>query len=121
MAATAMCDQVLQTLKYSNLNFVVQETPFFAYITSRKSFISGKISRSESSEVSSAPPVNNITEQNEVLETRVSELEVENENYANDLHNISLKLEKAKKELLNAMLEEETASHKHLEENVLEN
>ena len=127
MAATAMCDQVLQTLKYSNLNFVVQETPFSAYITIRKSFISGKISSCESSETSSTSSVKKIAEKNKVLETRVSELEEDNENYAKELHNISLKLEKAKRELSNAMLEKgtsdksKTASDKHLEEKVLEN
>ena len=128
MAAIAMCDQVLQTLKYSNLNFVVQETPFSAYITIRKSFISGKVFNPDSGDISFAPSSKKkITEEKELLETRIRELETENENYASDLHNVSMKLEKAKKELSNALFEKETSdknkrvSDKHLEENICEN
>ena len=55
MAVIAMRDQVLQTLKYSNLNFVALEKPFSAYMTNRKSFISGKVSSPDSAEVSCAP------------------------------------------------------------------
>ena len=34
-----MCGQILVCLKMSNLNYVVKETPYSAYVTIRKKFI----------------------------------------------------------------------------------
>ena len=39
--ADQACDQILTNLRKSGLNFVIQETPFSAYITIRKKFCNG--------------------------------------------------------------------------------
>ena len=110
------CEHVLQCLKVSRLTFSFQETPYSAYITIRKSFIPVKISNPQ---FPASPGIayahfgkHKSSEEKKLLETRVNDLEVKNENYARDLHIISLKLEKARKELAEVMLEKETSADK---------
>ena len=40
--ASLMCNQVLRIVKDSNLNYLVNETPFSAYVTIRKKFVKNK-------------------------------------------------------------------------------
>ena len=44
-SAEFACGQVLFGLKMSNLNYVVKETPFSAYVTIRKKFVKEPIER----------------------------------------------------------------------------
>ena len=70
--------QLLICLRMSNLNFVVNETPYSAYITVRKKFIN-----SMSREIFANKKVNNVHEvnqferENELLKARIKELEKE--------------------------------------------
>ena len=37
--ASVMCNQVLRVVKESNLNYLVEETPYSAFVTIRKKFV----------------------------------------------------------------------------------
>ena len=39
MTANSVCNQVLQIIKESNLNFLINETPYSAFVTIRKKFV----------------------------------------------------------------------------------
>ena len=39
LSANSVCNQVLKIVKESNLNYLVNETPYSAYITIRKKFV----------------------------------------------------------------------------------
>ena len=78
MDAKISCDLVLKHLKSSNLNFFLQETPFSAYITIRKSFIKDS---------SSAIPESN-TESAEALNNKIKVLQAENVSLKTDLHKL---------------------------------
>ena len=41
------CDQIVQVVKFSNLHFVLQETPHSVYITIRKKFVKEAFARAE--------------------------------------------------------------------------
>ena len=74
--ANNVCNQVLKVLKESNLNYLVNETPYSAFVTIRKKFVK----QMESSEVTLA--VDNIssqeialTEENLALKLKIKALE----------------------------------------------
>ena len=119
MNALAMCDQVLQAVKSSNLNFLVQETPFSVFITIRKKFISGRVSNFKVNHPNILQANKEVIDN---LEAKADQLEQENFNYARELHSLSLKLEKATKELTAVITEKsilekgKAASDKALED-----
>ena len=39
MSADTVCNKVLQVVKDSNLNFLINETPYSAFVTIRKTFV----------------------------------------------------------------------------------
>ena len=39
MSADTVCNKVLQFVKDSNLNFLINETPYSAFVTIRKTFV----------------------------------------------------------------------------------
>ena len=97
-----MCDQVLQRLKSSNLNFYVQETPYSAYITIRKKFIKGRESNAESKSLSSNREDREVIEN---LKAKIEALEIDNTNFESDLHSLSSKEETVSNELVRVMAE----------------
>ena len=69
MDAKITCDLLLKQLKSSNLNFLLQETPFSAYLTIRKSFI-------KNLKTNNLFQTSNDSE--EILKRKVAALEAEN-------------------------------------------
>ena len=121
MSAYEMCEQVLQNVKNSNLNFMVKETPFSVFITIRKKFFSGRDPNLLGN------PENVAKEVIENLGAKAHQLEQENINFSRELNNKSLKLENTTNELSKDMAEEKNleknkaATEKTLEDTCLEN
>ena len=74
MDAKTTCESILKQLKDSNLNFVLQETPFSAFITIRKSLIKN---------FSSVP--NSVSDSVETLKNKIEALVIENSCLKKDL------------------------------------
>ena len=75
--ADQACDQILTNLRKSGLNFVIQETPFSAYITIRKKFCNGFTISADTED-----------EQKVQNDKKVQKLENENDNLRNELQKI---------------------------------
>ena len=90
--AEKACGQILFCLKMSNLNYMVKETPYSAYVTIRKKFT--KVSNVET------PPSIKVNESNEklrkehnLLEQKYKALYSENGHLKIDLENLEVKVE----------------------------
>ena len=97
------CDTILKIVRDSDLNFYVQETPFSAFITIRKTFFQG------SSKGLNNPAVLEVNSdeheklklENEALKNQVKEKDLQIEAYEKSSCLLQSRLEKAEKELLN--------------------
>ena len=78
MDANIACEFILKHLKSSNLNFVLQETPYSAYITIRKSLVKNRDSVIPESTVESG----------EALYDKIKVLQAENVSLKMDLHKL---------------------------------
>ena len=76
------CDMLIASLRESNLNFLVQETPFSAFITIRKTFCRGayKSVKNPVPEVN-AVELKNLKHENEVLKNALEDKELQLESY----------------------------------------
>ena len=76
--AHVVCEQILSVLKTSNLNYLVKETPYSAFVTIRKRFVKEK---HDISNVTLAPEDNltdpNLKTENFILKQRCKALECE--------------------------------------------
>ena len=88
MDAKNKCEWVLKELKSSNLNFVLQETPFSAYLTIRKSFVKN---------LNSATSIigQTFNESAETLHRKIEALEAENSCLKSDLLKYKTDLKKS--------------------------
>ena len=94
LKANTVCSKVLTVLKESNLNYLVNETPYSAFVTIRKTFVK----QIESSEVSLA--YNDISsnelalsQENLALKSRIKGLESDKGHLRIDIENLELSLE----------------------------
>ena len=110
MDANITCEYLLKQLKYSNLNFILQETPFSAYLTIRKSFV-------KNLKTNNLFPTFNDSE--ETLKKKIAALEAENLCLNSDI--LDQKSEQKNSEHIIKKLEEkvknaEIQTFKHTEE-----
>ena len=95
------CEFLLSSIKSSNLNFNLQETPFSVHISIRKTFIKDKSGEIRASQIEKVDPsAKDLELKNRDLEIHVNHLEVEkiaSDDTVNDLAN---KLEQAKIEII---------------------
>ena len=110
MEAKNISDMVVLYVKKSKLNYSIQESPFSLLINIRKSFIRNKQgdqlppSSDTFSEMNTAKVKSDkIEEESLSLKPNVNHLEVALDASLKDLHDLSIKLEKAKKEIQDAM------------------
>ena len=105
MNAFQVCDSLVSEVKYSNLNYTLQESPFSITISLKKSFIknkNGEITPSYSSrkfENSCAKTDSNLLAVNEILRQNLKTFEKENIHLEATTYDLSLKLQKAKVEI----------------------
>ena len=114
------CDQVLKTIKDSNLNFVLQETPFSLYVTIRKKFIHGRESNPRVQGKQSEQSRNELEQVIENLEAHIEALEFEKQNYSSELQSLGFTDEKTNRELSEVKAENMTIlkNNKALEKNL---
>ena len=111
MDAKNISDMIVFHVKKSSLNYSIQESPFSLLINIRKSFIRDKHGENllPSSAFSEANSVSVKSEKNEEenlsLQNTVKELEVALDGSKKDLYIFSMKLEKAKIELEEALVD----------------
>ena len=78
LRANTVCNQVLKVLKESDLNYLVNETPFSAFVTIRKNFVRQR----EEQEVSEVTPAcdddASLKQKCKGLELKIKDLEKEN-------------------------------------------
>ena len=107
MTANSACNQVLQIIKESNLNFLINETPYSAFVTIRKKFVKCSAEVTLETEVIHEKPARENISNNE-LDNKFEALVVENNNLKekliqleSDNKNINIRLEIAKGQLSN--------------------
>ena len=69
MDARITCEFLLQQIRSSNLNFILEETPFSAYLTIRKSFLKN---------INSSNLLTTFNNSEEMLKKKIADLEAEN-------------------------------------------
>ena len=105
MDANISCEIILKHLKSSNLNFVLQETPYSAYITIRKSFVKTRDSVIPES----------TAESGEVLYDKIKVLQAENVSLKTDLHKLKSLAKKSDDEILDLEVQLKNSQDKALE------
>ena len=101
MEATKICDRIIDQLKLSNLNFLLQESPYSAYITIKKTFVNRR-NVSTVSSVGGGEIVglgNGNVNEREKLKKSLDEKLEELSDKDNLIHDFDLKLQKYKAEL----------------------
>ena len=93
------CEQLLTIIKTSNLNYLVKETPYSAFVTIRKRFIKNK---EDNSNVTLVPQENlrdpSLKTENFILKQKCKALECELGNIKNDKENSEFTAQKLSKE-----------------------
>ena len=105
VSANSVCNQLLKIVKDSNLNYLVNETPYSAYVTIRKTFV-----RNSSEVTLAGKDLNqeNLAKENDAPQDKFEALIVENNTLRrklsqleSDNKNINIRLEIAKGQLSN--------------------
>ena len=110
MNANQACDLLIWNVKTSNLNFVLEESPFSVNISLKKSFIKMKngdpsppgFLYNNSNGVVDSSYLNangNIAKENEALKDHLKVLETDKEALEEAINNLGIKLEKSKVEI----------------------
>ena len=114
MDAHNAADVILNTVKNSNLNFYIQESPFSLLINLRKTFIKTKnglppssdlTKVEEASAVDKKVKVEKLEEENISLSDSLKDLKAENVETNKVVHELSIKLEESKEETRKALSE----------------
>ena len=112
MNAKETSDVILSRVKNFNLNFSIQESPFSVLINIRKTFIKSKNGEPLPPNSDNFIEVDtlkakcdDLTEENFTLKTIVRQFEDDRDETNKVAHELSIKLEKAKKELNESMFE----------------
>ena len=106
------CERLLSHVKCSNLNFSLSESPFSVSLSIRKSFVKDKngVDR-RSQSFSGTHQVDEkliLEKENNCLKSLVTQQDHEKEGFEHTIHELGLKLEKAKAELTEIMSEKDT-------------
>ena len=101
MDANKTCEIVLKYVKKSNLNWSLTESPFSVTINVKKSFIKDQHGVFRTSEIV------NHEEHVKFLDSTISEQKQTIEEYQHEVHELSMQLQKAKKEISDVMLEKQ--------------
>ena len=100
-----LCEHILQCVRSSNLHFTTQETPFSLYITVRKKLINGEkcseAALGESGKLREGinEKLENLAKIKVDLENELQKVNDEKKSLESDVHDLSIKLEKAKGEI----------------------
>ena len=113
MDSIQTCDLLLNLVKNSNLNFSLTESPFSVTINIKKSFIKDKNGIVRVSNIGGFSRYNCqsidenqiLQEENKSLKTVLAQHKDENEALSDTIHELGIKLEKAKKELTETIFE----------------
>ena len=105
MDPAQISDILLTKIKKSNLNFNLSETPFAVSINIKKSFIRDKNGAPIYPSAGFSESQNFALEENKALKIAIAQYQSEQEALEHATHNLSLKLEKAKVEIEDIMLE----------------
>ena len=95
--AHKICDMLISSIRDSNLNFFVQETPFSAFINIRKTFCKG--GKDYKKLVHEDKQHENLEQENKLLKDKLEEKSVQLEASKEDICVLQSRLEKAEKEL----------------------
>ena len=119
--AIESCTTVLSFLRKSGLNFIVQETPYSAYVTIRKKFCSGfvvtsAVSNNTKDIEQKLVEVNNLENTNEYLKKELEETVELLENIKSEKEVLQKRLENAEKEVFNCFEDAKNTELKLLEE-----
>ena len=111
------CDMLIASLRESNLNFLVQETPFSAFITIRKTFCRGayKSVKNPLPEVN-AVELKNLKHENEVLKNALEDKELQLESYKEASCVLKNRLERVEHEILKHSKEAKIKEEKLVDE-----
>ena len=98
------CGQILYCLKMSNLNYLVKETPYSAYIMTRKKFVRGNVENlnnllNDPCSKDLKVEVNALRESNKDLETRLALAKVDFEERELEKDTLLVKLQKQDEEI----------------------
>ena len=101
MDAVETCDQLINLIKKSNLNFFLHESPYSAQVTLKKTFVNRRnvIKNSEPKKDDVEKVEISLSKENCVLETKVKELETELNEKDHVIHDLDTYLQKAKIEI----------------------
>ena len=114
MDAFKICDLLLSHVKSSNLNYSLQESPFSIHLSIKKSFIKDRngdylpgciINNSLESSLYSEKK---LVGENEALKEHLENYKSEKAEFNKDIHNLSIKLEKAKSEVSDLLSKNKT-------------
>ena len=112
--ASITCSKVLNTIKTSQLDFYLQETPYSAFITIRKKYV--KSFKSDIVNVETENGIEELKRENENLRNYVKEKTAELETYQNTVLVLEEKLEKAEKDMLKHFENSKIQKSKHSDE-----
>ena len=111
------CDMLIASLRESNLNFLVQETPFSAFITIRKTFCRGAYKSVKNPlPEENAVELNNLKHENEVLKNALEDKELQLESYKEASCVLKNRLERAEHEILKHFKEAKIKEEKLVDE-----
>ena len=100
-SALATCSNVLDTIKSSQLDFYLQETPYSAFITIRKKYVKNfQPSEQVYTSVASSTAIEILELENKKLKIENQEGKAKIERGRNELFTVQKKLEKAENDLL---------------------
>ena len=131
MDAKSTADVIISCVKKSNLNYQIQESPFSLHINLRKTFVRNKNGDEllPSSDIfigvdtlKHKVKIENLEEEKISLRSTVNRLEAELQDSDVAVHEVGIKLEKAKKEVADALFEKNSLlkDNKKLEQKVKE-
>ena len=112
--ASITCSKVLNTIKTSQLDFYLQETPYSAFITIRKKYV--KSFKSDTVNVETENGIEELKRENENLRNCVREKTAELETYQDTVLVLEEKLEKAEKDMLKHFDNSKIQKSKHSDE-----
>ena len=128
MSVEKACGQVLFSLKLSNLNYMVKETPFSAYVTIRKKFVKNvhtvtsvnEDTAENASENDNNEYVRKLEKENALLQKKVKDILTENAHLRFDVEEFEIKFNALEKEkaTIEIKLEEAVDKLTEVEKNI---
>ena len=100
-----ICDFLLSKIKNSNLNFALSETPFAVSICIKKSFIRDKNGSPKYPASNFSESQTFLSEEIKSLKTTIAQYEIDQEASNQAIHDLDLKLQKAKVEIGDILLQ----------------